>query len=104
MPSTGCLLWLLQMALFLAVPVAFAIELTETVMNGPMDCGGWIYTEPSGQTYTFKPDATARDWCAGGDYSVLSGMLSLMLSWLWSAGLGAIIFCLRRIGRTMGAD
>lgn len=105
MPSTDRLLWLLQMALFLAVPVIMVAQGAASMLGGDVPgCGGWIFTDAAGQEHLLRPDDTGQDWCRGGNISLLSTILNLLLNFLWYAGLGAVIFCLRRIGRAMGAD
>ncbi|MDO5640888.1 MAG: hypothetical protein Q4G26_00670 [Paracoccus sp. (in: a-proteobacteria)] len=99
MLSTDRWLWLLQMALFLAVPVTTIILVIGFYVSGqPESCGNWIYTDAQGAEYRVR-----QEECTLTERELLRTIVGLMLEWLTFIALGTIIFCLRRIGRAMGA-
>lgn len=99
MPSTDRWLWLLQMALFLALPIYVLLGVMGFGMTAdPVDCGTWHFTDPSGYEYRLRAES-----CPGTETNASGFFLVLILWWLAFSALGAIIFCLRRIGRSLGA-
>lgn len=107
MPSTDRLLWLLQVALFVAavIYVFFAVLAAVAVwtldaQQFPPGCGRWIATDPFGPVMTLEPENCEPS----GLFSVLANLFFMLAEALPLAALGAIIFCLRRIGNVMGRD
>lgn len=102
MPSTDRLLWLLQIVLLLSVPLLWlAIFTVPYPITSGDDCGNWVYSYPEGVDVLVRPEHCPEPESTD-PISPLNVVL-LGIGSLWTLALGAIIFCLRRIGRAMGA-